>query len=505
LAARLAILSATGSTAREEEAAALPQSLVESANPITIVAASLLLCAVVAALLRRKVKPAVEAAGRLALAQVRPHLPAGLRRVARRWYERIDPATVRSTLVAAIAAGIAWSAAETLHLVGAVTASISAILSVHLSSHASVREGTRRLVGTVAGVGFAVLVWGVFGPSPVSIAMIAGCGLVVGRLLRLGDGAVTVSATSLGVLVAGSAVTETFVWERVGATGLGIVVGIILSPLVGGMTPLERARCKLAHLSTEIADLLGELGAGAARGYGRDQAAQWLARSRELGETLGEAVDAVEDLDRQARWSLTTPLTELAPVHHTFRVLEHGVHQVNSVARSMFDAAAAPHSRGLPDDIGPLLTAASEAFAAHAPLERDPDADATQDAGKLEDLLDGLREARRQTLHKVRAQIADTGVLVLTGSIITDIDRMAGSLERSAPALTVGARETGPGIPAVSEVMPAVRSFWAKALVAKAEPGTADRRSDRSAPTGGEAGGSRDPAAPRWSYRRTDR
>ncbi|XVU27952.1 FUSC family protein [Actinoplanes sp. CA-054009] len=424
---------------------------------------SLVLCALAVVVLRRKVKPAVEAAGRDLLARIEPHVPEGVLRFARRWYDRIDPATARSILVAAIAAGLAWSLASTLHVVGAVTASISAILSVHLSAHASVRDGTKRLIGTLAGVGGAVGVWGVFGPSPVSIAIIAGCGLIVGRVLRLGDGSVTVPATSLGVLVAGSAVAETFVWERVGATALGIVVGAILSPLVGGMTPLERAHCKLAHLSTEIARLLGDLGAGAARGYGRDQAAQWLARSRELGETLGEAVDAVEDLDRQARWSLTTPLTEVAPVHHTFRVLEHGVHQVNSVARTMFDAAAAPHCPGVPDDIGPLLTAASEAFAAHATLETDPEADTTQDAGNLEDLLDGLREARRQTLHKVRTGIDDTAVLVLTGSIITDIDRMAGSLERSAPALTVGERDkSGPGIPAVSEVVPVVRSFWEK-------------------------------------------
>ncbi|GAA0573768.1 hypothetical protein GCM10010172_68000 [Paractinoplanes ferrugineus] len=457
----------------------MPQSLVESANPITIVAASLMLCALVAALLRRKVKPAVEAACRNALDRVRPHLPDALRRVARRWYERADLATVRSILVAAIAAGIAWSAAATLHLVGAITASISAILSVHLSSHASVREGIRRMVGTTAGIGFAVCVWRVFGASPVSIAVIAGSGLVVGRLLRLGDGAVTVPATSLGVLVASSAVSEAQVWERVGATGLGIVVGIILSPLVGGMTPLERAHDKLAHLSTEIARLLSDLGAGAARGYGRDQATQWLARSRELGETLGEAVDAVEDLDRQARWSLTTPIAEVAPVHHTFRVLEHGVHQVNSVARSMFDAAATPDHPGVPDHIGPLLEAAGEAFAAHASLETDPTADPTEDADTLEDLLDGLREARRQTLHKVRTQIDDTGVLVLTSSILTDIDRMAGSLERSAPALTVGARETGPGIPAVSEVVPVVRSFWEKAVVTRSEPDRADRRTDR--------------------------
>ncbi|AGL16684.1 hypothetical protein L083_3174 [Actinoplanes sp. N902-109] len=439
-------------------------------DPILVVGAGLALCALVTALLRRKVKPVVEAAGRTVLARVRPHLPAGLCRVAHRCYGRIDPATVRATLVASIAAGIAWSFATTLQLAGAVTASITAILSVQLSAHASVRDGTKRLVGTAAGIGVALAVWHVFGPSPSSIAVIAGCGLIAGRLLRLGDGAVAVPATSLGVLVAGGVVSNTLLRERVGATALGIVVGMILSPLVGGMTPLERAHDKLAHLSAGIARLLGDLGAGAARGYGREQATQWLARSRQLGETLGEAVDAVEDLDRQARWSLTTPLTEVTPVHHTCRVLEHGVHQVNSVARTLFDAAAEPHRPGVPDDIGPLLTAASAAFAAHARLETDPAADTTQDTDDLEDLLDGLREVRRQTLNKVRTRIDDTSVLVLTGSIITDIDRMAGALDRSAPALSVDARGTGPGIPAVSEVVPVVRGIWEKAVTTRAEP-----------------------------------
>jgi hypothetical protein len=67
--------------------------------------------------------------------------------------------------------------------------------------------------------------------------------------------------------------------------------------------------------------------------------------------------------------------------------------------------------------------------------------------------------------------------LWLSPHIITNIDRMAGSLERSAPALTVGARESGPGIPAVSEVVPAVRTFWEKAVTTKAGPG--DRRPER--------------------------
>lgn len=438
-------------------------------QPIFAVTTGLALCALTSVFLSRKVRPA--------LARLRPHVPERLARLAR----RVDPAIARSALVTSIAAGMAWSAAGILHLAGPVTAAISATLSVQLSTHASVREGTQRLIGTLAGIALTVAVWGTFGLTPWSIAVITGLGLAAGRMLRLGDSAVTVPLTSLGILVAGSAVTETFVWERIGATALGIVVGAILSPLVGGMTPLERARWELGRLSTEIARLLSDLGAGARDGYTRDEAAGWLSRSRSLDDDLKEAVSAVDDLLRQARWSLRTPTSRVAPLEQTLRALEHGVDQVNSVARSMFDAAATPHSPGVPPQIGEVLTAASSAFAAE---------------DNLQDQLQTLRDVRRDTLRKVRTELDDTGVLVLTGSIISDIDRMAGTLERSAPALTVGVRETGPGIPAVSEVLPAVRLMWRKAApvrstrvfrrtttrVAGAASDSPRRRPDRPAP-----------------------
>ncbi|MEV6302167.1 aromatic acid exporter family protein [Actinoplanes sp. NPDC051861] len=429
--------------------------MLQSVSPLTIVAVGLALCAAVAALLRRKVRPAVAAAYHAVVARIRPHLPERLRRLARRCCDRIDGEASRSIVVTGVAAGIAWSAATTLDLIGPVTAAISAVLSVQMSSHASLREGTQRLIATLAGIAGAVAVWKAFGLSPLSIAVIAACGLAAGRLLRLGDGSVAVPATSLGILVAGSTVTEAFVWQRVATTALGIVVGMILSPLVGGMTPLERARHKLAHLSAEIAGLLADLGAGARDGYSQEQAAGWLARSRELDEDLDDATAAVEDLTKQARWSLTTPVAQVVPLQQTTRVLEHGVHQVNSVARSMFDATVTPHAADVPGQVGEVLTTAAEAFTAHATLVADPDAEAT-----LTNLLEGLREQRKHTLRTVRTELDDTGVLVLTGSIMTDVDRMAGSLSRSAPALAVGERAPEPGIPAVSEVLPAVRRLW---------------------------------------------
>ncbi|MBO3737420.1 FUSC family protein [Actinoplanes flavus] len=430
------------------------RSLTTALDPITLVVTGLVLCALVVTLLRRTVRPVVEEACRTTLDRMRPHLPAGLFRLA----ARVEPATIRSILVTTLAAGIAWNAADMLHLVGPVTAAIIATLSVQMSSHASLRAGAQRLVGTVAGIALSVAAWGAFGLNAWSIAVIAGLGLAVGRVLRLGDASVLVPLTSLGIMVGGTAVTEAFVWERVAATALGIVVGVILSPLVGGLTPLERARVKTTQLSTEIARLLRRLGDGVQDGYDREQAEQWLARSRELDEDLEDAIAAVEELTKQARWSLTTPVATVTPLNERVRALEHGVHQVNSVARSMFDAAATSHTPAVPKRLGQVLIAVSEAFEAHA-----------SDAGKLEQVLGDLRETRQRTLRQVRTEIEDTGVLVLTGSIMTDIERMAGGLERSAPALAVGVREPGPAVPAVSEVLPAVRMIWEKTVTTRAD------------------------------------
>ncbi|MCW2135709.1 Uncharacterized membrane protein YgaE, UPF0421/DUF939 family [Actinoplanes cyaneus] len=453
----------------------MPQSLaatamapIEGADPRAVVVAGLALCAVAAALLRRTVRPIARSAGRAVRDRLGPHLPPWLRRRARQSANRLDAGAARSALVTAVAAGIGWAAAGTLGLTAPVTAAISAVLSVQLSSHASLREGAQRLIGMLAGIALTVVVWRLFGLSLVSIAVIAGCGLAVGRLLRLGDGAVAVPATSLGILVVGGTVTETFVGQRVEATGLGIVVGVILSPLVGGMTLQERARHVLEHLSHEIAGLLAVLGAGARDGYDRAQAEQWLARSRELSEDLDDAVEAVRDLVQQARWSLTTSVSQVAPLRETLHALEHGVHQVNSVARSMFDAAARPDAAAVPEQIGQVLDVAAEAFAAHAALVADPGADAAADAGHLDHLVERLRETRRRTMRTVRSEVDDTGVLVLTGSIITDVDRMAGSLERSAPALAIGVAtvpKPEPVIPAVSEVLPVVREIWERRRV----------------------------------------
>jgi uncharacterized membrane protein YgaE (UPF0421/DUF939 family) len=449
------------------------QQSLTSAGPVTDVVVGLVTAVAVVTVLRRNIRPAVARAYRTVTGAVRPYTPLWIRRYGRWTIDRVDAEAVRSVAVTGAAAGLAWAAATVLGWTGPVTAAISAVLSVQLSSHASLKEGGQRLVATLAGIGAALVVWRLYGVTPLSVALIAAAGLAAGKLLRLGDAAVAVPATSLGVMVVGSTVTDTIVMHRVGATALGIIIGVILSPLVGGISPRERARLKLADLSSQIARLLGEIGAGAGDGYTREQATVWLSTSRKLDEDLAEARTAVDDVVGQARWSLTTPVAQAAALQETLRILEHGVGQVNSVARTMFDAAAVASAPDVPEQLGDVLAAAADAFAAHAELVADPDTDPAGTPEELAEPLDELREARERTIRSLRDQVDDTGVLLLTGSILTDVDRMTESLDRTAPALTVDQDTPEPVIPAVSEVLPAVKDVlptMRKALRGRTRP-----------------------------------
>ena len=380
-----------------------------------------------------------------------------------RWARRVAAGPVgaacRSVLVTGVAAAIGWTVASGSGLSGPETAAISATLSVQLSVHSSLKEGTQRIAATLAGFLIAIGVWKTAGVHTWSIALIAAASLAVGRFMRLGEGAIAVPATSLGVLVVGSTMTDGVVLERMAATIVGVVIGAALSPFASGTGALERAQHRLGAVAAAIADLLAQLGDGTSRDYGAAEAAGWLTRIRELGVDLDAAAAAVADLSGQARWSPWTPVAQVDPMHATVRVLRHSLDQVASIARSLLDATAGPAPEPVRGQFGPVLHAAAGAFAAHARV-------LTSDTGadRLAAPIEDLRQARRQTARALRAGTADTGTWLFAGSILTDLDRMAGTLDRSAPVLGVDV-PTAPvlEVPAVSRVLPAVRAATATA------------------------------------------
>jgi hypothetical protein len=108
--------------------------------------------------------------------------------------------------------------------------------------------------------------------------------------------------------------------------------------------------------------------------------------------------------------------------------LTHSVAQVRAIARTLFDHRLEGAPR-LPASLAEVLSRTGLAYHARAEALQgdDPNVDAA---------LDAVRQARRESLRSLR-RVDETGSWVVSGAILTEVDRMVQQLEGDAPALGV--------------------------------------------------------------------
>lgn len=381
-------------------------------------------------------------------------MPAGTTPLPQRAWGRVRRSwqTLWLIGVTGAASAAAWTLAGSAGLTAQVTATIAAVLTVQVSLHWSFRGGASMAVATLAGLLLAYGLYRTTGIHGWSVPLVVVSALVVGRALRLGpEGSLQVPATSLFVFVMGERLTDALILDRIAATVLGVGVGMAFSLVAHPRQPKDRASTELARLSTDIATVLRRLSAGLAVGYTREDAAAWLRSSRALETRLDRARTAVDAAEGQARWSLVSSTADAADLTARLSVLTLAVGQVRGIARTLYDGMVdgAPVP---PESLARLLSGTAEAFAAHAEALGDDRATGTV----VQQALARVRDDQVDALTSVR-NADDTQVWLLSGPILSDVDRMVDQLCEGAPA--VG--RTGPSrrtiIPAVKEVVPAVR------------------------------------------------
>lgn len=341
--------------------------------------------------------------------------------------------TLRLIVLSALATALAYLMAMLIGSTTPVLAAGAALFSVHMSVTTSLSDGANRVAGTLLAVGIATIVESTLGVGPLAIGIIVLGVLFVGRALRLGkEGAIGAAATSLFVLALGSNLTTLAIQDRVIDTLLGVTIGILISSLTRALSPEEEAKEALEKLSDDISTLLAELASGVAGGtYEKKDAETWLRRSRELGAGLATTSGLVTEAEVRARWSPKGRSREVQGLKTSLMALEHSCSQVNSIARNLFDAAFDHKDLHVPGHIAQVLGHTSEAFRVHA----DHLAEET-DTQALAIALEAARDSRKDALREVR-NIDDTGVWVLSGAILAQVDQMVDGLGGDAPALLV--------------------------------------------------------------------
>lgn len=339
---------------------------------------------------------------------------------------------VRQILVAAIASSLAWQVGDLALPKGGLVAAIACALSIRISLHKSVREGFGQIVGTAIGAGVALLTVQIFhfGFLVVGITVIL-CS-VVARALHLGEVAsVNVPVTALIVISPG--VSESTAEHRLLSTLIGAGVAMVFSYFSHSKTPEGRALDQIASLANRSSRLLGQMSEGVAAGFTQEEAGMWLAKARLLIEEIPAIRAQALEAKGYARWFPTADQDAAEETYLRGLAVEHTVVQVRTIARTLFDTAV---DGGISEEaqrqIAHALSSASYAISAKA--------DQIKDDGSVlatEKISEDLRQAGAALAESLieDAENVDHDQLVRSISLVTNIDRIADSLDESSPAL----------------------------------------------------------------------
>lgn len=340
---------------------------------------------------------------------------------------------LRLLVVTSLSAGVTWFGAHLLMLDSPIIAVLAATVTVQSAVHASLKDGAARIGATIAALAVAVGLFHLIGIHAWSISIVVAVSLLAGRLLGLGaQGAIQVPATSLGVFVVASGLTQELITDRIIATLMGVGIGVGFSFFAHRAGPAERAREAIEKLNLQVAELLGEM---AENIEGKD-AQVWLERSRELLGQVDRIRTLVQSASSSARWGTRRSREEAKEISISAKALEHSLEQANSLARTFYDLEQRSDSYPLVKEVGCVLEKTSLAFeikAGEMPPEK-------EDKKELEDALEEIKEEKRELLEKAR-QLDDTATWLVSGAIMNSVDRMVESLDESAAALQVGEEE----------------------------------------------------------------
>jgi uncharacterized membrane protein YgaE (UPF0421/DUF939 family) len=350
---------------------------------------------------------------------------AWLKLLAHRLYEARW--TLRVMSVTAAAAGVAWAVCYPLGNVPSAFGAASAVYAVQLTVRTSVVDGAKRTVLMSLSVFLAVGILRTVGLSPFAVVALVFVSLGVGQLLRLGlSGSLQIPGTAIFILALGTSLTTAEVFDRVWATLIGAIIGAAASYVAYPGDPRARARRALAELAASIADLLGEMSVGVTRNPTATETDLWLARSRGLEEDLEHLRPLVDEAVAFLSVDIFGRKTGSSELSGVLAALTHSVAQLRAIARTLFDHRLDGAPR-LPASLAEVL--ARTALAYHARAEAlqgdDPNVDAA---------LEAVRQARRESLRSLR-RVDQTGSWVVSGAILTEVDRMVQQLEGDAPAL----------------------------------------------------------------------
>jgi uncharacterized membrane protein YgaE (UPF0421/DUF939 family) len=339
-------------------------------------------------------------------------------------------------LKAGLAAGIAFAVAP--YMPGSAAdypyyAPLGALVAMYENVAGSIRQGLQTLVGLAIGVGLAFMLFSLGSPTPLTVAVVMGLGVILAGLPRIGSGRDWIPTAALLVLLVGGHNPDTFSFGYLFQMGVGVTVGIIVNLLVFPPLHFRAAALSIAELRQALAQQLWDMGKALKESWPPEHQ-NWSRRSEALAAHARSVRLAVEkaDASRQANPRRRLHPRDIELDYRNLRDLERLTFHVQDVTQVLSDVIWAQDT--------PFVV--PDAYAA-------PLADAMASVG---DVLRALEEEQPERQAEL-ARSADAAINELTARIATEqhskdapsaVESILLSLHRMLRVATPGRPEAEP-------------------------------------------------------------
>ncbi|MEW1804931.1 FUSC family protein [Pseudarthrobacter sp. NPDC080039] len=225
---------------------------------------------------------------------------------------------------AALAAGLAFAIAP--HMPGAAShyayyAPLGALVAMYHNVAGSVRQGLQALAGLAVGIGLAFILVSIAEPSPLTVALFMGIGVLLGGLPGIGSGSDWIPTAALLVLLVGGRNAEDFSYGYLVQMAAGVVVGIAVNFLIFPPLHLSAAASSLVDLRQALGRQLTDMAAALKEKWPPEHE-DWSRRSDELSEAASSVRHLVKEADASRR---ANPRRKLHPrdVDQDYRDLQN--------------------------------------------------------------------------------------------------------------------------------------------------------------------------------------
>ncbi|WP_066641032.1 FUSC family protein [Serinicoccus hydrothermalis] len=258
------------------------------------------------------------------------------------WLRRPDVASdLLQVVKSVVAALVAWVLADrVLQLEQAFLAPWTALLTVHATVYRTVSRGAQAVLATTAGVtlAFVAVLLGGRGILTLGIALLVA--MLFARVGLLRDEGVTVATTVLFVITTSSSTGPGTLLDRLGATGIGVVVALVVNAALAAPLRDASARRQIADVDRGLGDLLTDMAEGIREGADDERTGEWVERTRALDKRLESAWRLVYEAD-ESRWGNPRQRRRRddQELSRVLRRLEEGIAQVRGMVRLIHQSA----------------------------------------------------------------------------------------------------------------------------------------------------------------------